>query len=409
MHIECFKCGTVTDAKGVGFEVVNFGCPNCNNLLSYNDKPQGTLVKKLERNSYNLPFKVGDKCRLEGKEYTVTGILVKKIKPIYYWREYILTAGDNEKRYLSETDGHWILLRDIPDKYDLKRYPRRLEYNDMWYSLYDYANPTIIMAEGFFDFKVPLTQQKMIEYINPPFILSVEVSKDGEASFFGEHISKGAVKKAFGLKDMPVKSGVGIVQPFAIDIRSMAMIFCFFAIVILTSHFFIYSGRQVVQVLNDNLSFDTYNGKDYVSKPFTLKGGSAPLNISLNANVDNSWASVQVALVNEKTHDEEYATQDIEYYHGYEGNESWSEGSTDQNFNLCGVSAGTYHLIVTPQKPPEDLTSTSLTISAEWNRPSVWNMVIPIVVMLLVVVGFYFISLNFEYRRWEDSSYSPYK
>lgn len=408
MHVECFKCDTVTDAKGINFQVVNFGCPNCGNLFDYEDKPAGTLIKKLDYSTAALPLKVGDIGNIEDKEYTVTGLLVKKVKPIYYWREYILTAADNEKRYLSETDGHWILLHEVPDTYELKGNPRRLEYNDMWFRLYDYSDATIIKAEGFFDYEVPLNQERMTEFINPPFIFSIEGSKDDTTSFYGEHISKQEVKKAFGIKSMPSKSGVGIVQPFLINLRYMAMIFCFFAIVILTAHLLIYSGRQSAVVLKESLSFSQYNGKDYVSKPFTLTGGSAPLTISLESDVDNSWASVQVVLVNEKTNDEEYASKDIEYYHGYTGGENWSEGSRDNNFNLCGVKAGTYHLVVTPQKPPEDVSNNTVRVAAEWNRPSPWNMVIPIIIMIILAIGFYYLSINFENRRWADSNNSPY-
>lgn len=408
MQIKCIKCGTVTEAAGVTIELTQFGCPDCYSLIAYDDKPEGKFIKDFNIPTTKPVLNVGQKGVLNGIEYTVTGVVVKKVGRIYYWREYILTAQENEQLYLSETDGHWILLRKVDDKYDVSGYPETYNYNDRWMNLYDYDDPTTVMAAGFFDFDVTPKSQRMIEYIDPPYIYSVEETGKDQAVYFGEHINKSIVKKAFGIKFMPYTSGVGIVQPFAINIRKMAITFCCVAVLILVSHLIIYSGRQSTTVVKEALSFSESGGKDFVTKPFTLEGGSAPLTISVHSDVNNSWASVQVALINEKTSDEVYANKDIEYYHGYESGEHWSEGDTNENFNICGVSAGTYHLVITPQKAPEDSNNNFISVEAEWNKPSVWNMVIPIIIMLVVTVVCYYLGVYFEQRRWADSSYSPY-
>lgn len=411
MEITCPKCSVTTTAAGVDIiDIKQFGCPNCSSLSYIKETGGFNFIKKFDYSSSDIALKVGQKGILNGIEYTVTGIVVKKVQRIYYWREYILTAVNDEQLYLSETDGHWILLRKVERKFGAKkRYPGTYNYDDRVMKIYDYDDPETAMAAGFFDFDVCPSRQRMIEYIDPPYIFSVEQGNDDEqTTYFGEHIAKGEVKKAFGVKSMPYKSGVGIVQPFAVNVRYMAITFCSVAVLILVSHLFIYSGRQSATVVKEALSFSESNGKDFVTKPFTLQGGSAPLTISVHSDVNNSWASVQVALVNEKTNEEEYASKDIEYYHGYEGGEHWSEGDTNENFNICGVSAGTYHLVITPQKAPEDSSNNYISVEAEWNRPSVWNMVIPIIIMLGIAVLCYYLGIYFEQRRWADSSYSPY-
>lgn len=409
MEITCPKCSVTTTATDVTLEVTQFGCPNCNSLSEIKSGGVFNFTRKFDFTSSDVVLKIGQKGTIEGIEYTVTAAVVKKVQKHYFWREYILTAPKDEQLYLSETDGHWILLRKVDDNYDVKGYPEQYEHNGRQMMLYDYDDPKTVMAVGFFDYDVLPYRQRMIEYIDPPYIFLVEESGNEQASYFGEHISKGAVKRAFGVKSMPYKSGVGLVQPFAVDLRVMAIVFCMSAITILTSHLYIYSGRESVQVLNENLSFSQYSGKDYVSKPFTLKGGSAPLTINLDSNVDNSWASVQVALINEKNNDEEYAALDVEYYHGYEDGESWSEGDKSQRFNVCGVNAGTYHLVITPQKPAEDLTNDRINVSAEWNSPSSRNVVIPIIIMIAIGAALFFIKRSFEQKRWTDSSYSPFE
>jgi hypothetical protein len=409
MERYCPKCQNTTKAEGVSVDVLQFACPHCRSLISYERGAEGRVEKQFDEPTVKPVFQVGQKGTFDGIEYTVTGIVVKQVQKFYYWREYILTAEKDEQLYLSETDGHWILLRKIDDQYDVQGYPEEYTYDDMVLKIYDYDDPKTFMAEGFFDYDVTPKRQRMIEYINPPYIYSVEETDNNEKSvYFGEHISSRKVKKAFSANNLPSSIGVGIVQPFAINLRYMGIIFSAMAIQILVSHIFIYMDRTSTPVLSESLSFYEYSGKDFVSKPFTLEGGSAPMAVKVSSNVDNSWAAVQVALVNENTKEEVYASKDIEYYHGYDGGESWSEGSTSETFNICGVSEGRYHFVVTPQRAPDNTTPGVLQISASWNQPTAWNMIIPIAIMLILFVAVYFFRAYFNQRRWADSSYSPY-
>lgn len=406
MQIQCPKCHNVTSAEGVSLDVVEFGCPSCRSLISYAKNPEGRVEQVFDSPTYLPDLKVGMKGTFDGIEYTVTGVVVKQVQRHYYWREYILTAAEHPQLYLSETDGHWIALKQVDDKYEVQGYPEEYTYDGMSMKLYDYDDPRIYTAEGFFDYDVK--QHRMVEYIKPPYIYSVEVSGTQTTSYFGEHIEPYKIRTAFGVKSLKSRVGVGIVQPFAVNLRSMGIIFCAAAIVILVTHLFIYSGKESTPVLNQAISFDEYSTKDFVSQPFTLEGGSAPMTIRVHSDINNSWAAVQVVLVNEITNEAEIAAKDIEYYHGSSGGESWSEGNTSETFNICGVEAGRYHLVLTPQKPPEDATNSKIDVLAEWDQPTAWNMVIPIVVMLIAFAITFFANMNFNQRRWADSSYSPY-
>jgi len=68
----------------------------------------------------------------------------------------------------------------------------------------------------------------------------------------------------------------------------------------LITHWFLNKDRVEQKVLDTSIAFDEYAKKDFVTPSFELKGSSAPLTIQLHSNVDNSWANVQVALINEK-------------------------------------------------------------------------------------------------------------
>lgn len=408
MQIKCPQCSTLHEVP-VEIKIEQFGCPNCRRLFAFKDGQAHEIVKQYNDHiEHSMLLPLGVEGELEGKIYAITAVIIKRVQSIYYWREYILTAADGEKRFLSETDGHWIFLKEVPDQYDVHDYPQTLTHDNINMRLYDYENAAIVYAEGFFDYQLPEKHQQMIEYVNAPYIISIEKTGREEATFFGRHIPASAIKKAFGVQ-LPPKVGIGIVQPFLANVRGFIITMASVAVLILVTHLLLYGNRQEKSVLNQNLTFDAYNNKDFVSRAFTLEGGSAPMTIALHSDVSNSWATVQVGLVNESTGEEIYASKDIEYYSGYDGGEHWSEGSTGENFNICGVAAGRYHIVVTPQKPPEDINNNSVGISVKWNQSSLWNVFLPIIIMAVAVLVVYFISLNFEQRRWADSSFSPFE
>lgn len=406
MKVPCYHCDVTTDVH-VNFEVKTFVCPNCQNLyVMANDGLRAQRSFKHRRPLVGL--NVGQKGVLRGVEYTVTGILTKKAYGSYYWDEYILESKTGDFIYLSESSGHWILLKEVEDRYEVDNHPRFLTHNDIRMNLYDYTDTEIVAAQGYFDFVIPVKKIHLTEYIQPPYIVSFESLGDQESVFFGEHISENEIKKAFSMQRVPLKTGIGLVQPFLIDIRNLAIIMCTVAVLILCSHLYIYNDKEQQIVLNESLTFDQYNNKSFVSPSFVLEGGSAPLTVSTRSDVDNSWANLQVALVNENTSEEVYANKDIEYYHGYSEGEHWTEGDTNEEFNICGVSAGKYHLVVTPLKAPEDMANNFIKVTAVWNQPSLWNVWMPILFMGVLTIALYYYAVYFEQKRWAESSFSPY-
>lgn len=347
MHIACKKCGKTTSIES-NFEARYFGCPYCRSLFEI--KEELSLVKEFEHKPLNPILDIGRKGIINGKEYEIVSMFVKKFHAIHYWREYTLKSKDDHYLYLSESEGHWILLEEIPDKFNVSRKYKRLTYNEVSYDLYENTHCRVESAYGFFDEEIPQTEIQIIEYIKPPYIVSIEKLEKEQKAYFGRHFSKREIKKAFGNPELPGKFGVGSVQPFLFNFYNVAIIFCCTAILILLTQLFMNNSRGETAVFSKTFSFTEYNNKDFVSESFILEGASAPLTVLIHSEVDNSWANAQVTLVNENTNEEESASQDIEYYHGYTDGENWSEGDRSEEFNICGVGQGKYHLVITPQK-----------------------------------------------------------
>lgn len=407
MKVPCYDCNTVTELE-VGFKVVNFVCPNCHRLYWADSEGQLRSRSKFKPEVNYFDFKIGDKGFLKGAEYMVTGAITKKVNGGYHWREYILKNDAGDFVYLSESDGHWIFLTEMEEKFDVRTHPKSITYESSSFHLYEYSDTDIDNAAGFFDFELPVKRVHLTEYIQPPLMISIEKMNGVETAFLGEYISKKEIKKAFPQADLPYQRGVNMVQPYYFDVNNMAIIFCIFLLMIITTNWYIYKDQAEQVVFDKAIAFTDFNDKELTSESFVLKGGSAPVTVQVSTDVDNSWANVDVALVNESTNDEIHANKDIEYYHGYEDGESWTEGNWSEKFNICGVKAGKYHLLIKPLKAPEDNKNTAMKLKVVWNQPSSRNVWIIAIFMIVVYIVIRYFKINFEKTRWEDSSYSPY-
>lgn len=409
MRLTCYQCNTETDIL-VPFQVQQFACPNCYSTYTATEKGDFTFLDKYKYEKSVGTLKPGQKGILKNEEYTVTGVIVKNYQHDFYWTEYVLTSAKGNYLYLSEANGHWIVLKEIPDDFVQKNFPKSIDYNDKSFRLYETTKPRIVAAAGFFDIELPNNQISMAEYVAPPYIISFERIGKERTAFFGEHISKRAIKRIFNVTaDMPGSIGIGIVQPFFANVRQLALIMCSVTLLMLLTYLYVYQDKEEKIVFSDDISFSEYSGKEYISPSFTLEGGASPLSIMVRSDVDNSWANAQIALVNEKTNEEVYANKDIEYYHGNTDGESWSEGDQSDDFSICGVGAGKYHLAITVSKAPEDINNAGVRVTATWNNASLWNVGMLVIIMLVIVLAVYFGELLYETKRWSDSPYSPYE
>ena len=68
--------------------------------------------------------------------------------------------------------------------------------------------------------------------------------------------------------------------------------------------------------------------------------------IEFKTNTNNSWVYVGAALVNDKEEAVLEFSGDMGYYHGYEGGESWSEGSNSDSAVFKIKKPGNYKLLL---------------------------------------------------------------
>lgn len=404
MEFKCVQCGTVT-AVDLPFQPLVFACPHCGESYFWSD--QGfRLGTGYDKTYVQSRIPVGSKGKLKGRDLIVTGSMTKRVYSHYYYEEYTLVDAKGNFFYLSQSDGHFIFLEEFESTMEFDG-RLHIQHENREYKLYDKPEARVSDAQGFFDEELPKVPIKMFEFISPPYMISIE-DFGGPRFYKGEHVSRREVGKAFPQFAMPPKIGVGIVQPFALPFANLALVFAVVAILMCLTHYGIYKDQKQQQVLRQTLAFSDFDGKEFTSPSFTLSGGSAPLSITVQSPVDNSWANLNVALVDENTSDEVNANKDIEYYHGYTDGENWTEGSQTEDFNICGVAAGKYHLVLTPMKAAEDQTAREMEVNVVWNTPSFDNVILVCVFMIVFAAIVYFFNYQFEKNRWIESDYSSY-
>lgn len=351
----CPVCKTENKLE-LTFHVKDYVCKSCSNLIkTATNSSRGKIGKPIE----NTVLDVGMKGVLDGTEYTVVAVIVKKYGSSTFWREYYLKDKLQNNAFLSESDGHWVLM--FPKEKPLEEFKYYCEFEGKKYRWYESTPNSVHASAGFFEDGLSFKLSNYKEFVNGTEMVSWEETSGEKQFFWGKHIPKRQIKRAFKPPYMPNYYGVGIVQPFYYSIRNMINIFGITALLISLLQLYTYISRTNKTVFEESIPFSEVRDKEMVSKSFTLSGGSAPMKVDLSSEVDNSWANAQISLVNEDTNEIVFTSQDLEYYHGYVDGESWSEGGKSKDINFCGVTPGKYHFLISAEKEGSSAVPTSVS------------------------------------------------
>ncbi len=97
----------------------------------------------------------------------------------------------------------------------------------------------------------------------------------------------------------------------------------------------------------------------------------------------------------------------VEYYSGYSGGESWSEGNQTTEKMISALPAGTYQILLQPYRENfSSINDFNLSIVAD---VPIWsNFWITAALILLFPAIHWLREYTFEKRRWMNSDYTPY-
>lgn len=153
----------------------------------------------------------------------------------------------------------------------------------------------------------------------------------------------------------------------------------------------------VLSALNEEAALTT--------QEFVLPEQVRSLRVTHSTDVDNNWVGLNTTLVEKNTGEAYQGAQEISYYSGSEGGESWSEGSRDDAIAFRNVPAGTYYLNVEYELGGDRNLNPRVVDTIEVIRnPVPWSNYVLVILFLLAFPLFSRWRRNaFEAERWNES------
>jgi hypothetical protein len=150
------------------------------------------------------------------------------------------------------------------------------------------------------------------------------------------------VEKAFGVSGLPKPWSVAPNQPFTGQFYYTWGALPLILLIVLAVFMIPLSGMTATALSQQIVLPPMANAtapQTMFSQPFEVKA-NRNLRITAAAPVTNSFADLDVDLVNEQSQEVESVSVPIEYYQGVDGGESWTEGGQSQDATLSSLPAG---------------------------------------------------------------------
>lgn len=403
----CPSCRGVVQVRAPGKAIV-VACEHCGSVVDAQD-PRHQLLAKYEGKITIQPrIPLGKKGQLRGETYQCLGFMRRQVViegTHYTWSEYLLWHPQRGYRWLAEYANHWTYIKPCNGLPTVRG--RVARYLDRNYDQFQTAEAETIYVLGEFYWQVRVGDTaKCADFVSPPYILSKEQTPDEVTWSIGEYLEPAALWKAFELPGAPPEPrGVAPAEPSPYQADAQPM-FNFLVLLLGVATLIQGMGLFLVQnkqVLQQSFTWSMADAeKSRVSEFFALGGRTSNVEIQIKAPVDNNWAYFDLALINHDTGQALDLGREVEYFHGYEDGESWSEGGQTDEVILPSVPPGNYYLRIEPETPLVELPYT-ITVTRDAPR-FVWYPC-AVGLVLLPYLWFWHKKYLFEYNRWSESDY----
>ncbi|MFN2455869.1 MAG: DUF4178 domain-containing protein [Pyrinomonadaceae bacterium] len=393
-------------------------CPNCDSLLDVNEG-QLKYLKSLEPGRFTPSIPLGTVGEIDGKKTAVIGFVARSVEiegTRYFWEEYLLYNPATGFRWLVQSDNHWNFVQSVTVG-DVTETKGAAQFRGESYKLFQDATAQVEYVAGEFYWKVTTGELvRAADYVHPPLMLSKEVSTAPEHDDAGvapageinwslaKYATPKEIERAFNLSNLPRPSSIAPNQPFPYTgfYKYWALLMALLFTVALAS--FVTGGSRSAFEQSYQLPplANTEATQTVFSAPFEL-AARRNISVSAAAPVDNSWVYIEGDLINEETGLVQQFSLPVEYYHGYEDGESWSEGERNPRAVLSALPAGKYTMRLEAQwERWQQPISVNVHVDQNVSRPI--NFILALLGLSAIPVIILIYRIMFEKRRWADSS-----
>lgn len=357
---------------------------------------------------------LGARGKLFGHEWEMIGWIIRRdVQYGVVWDEYLLFNPYYGYRWLLQNRGHWNFTTPIKDKplYDYRFRCRDIHLDNRNYKLYYSGRASVDYVLGELYWKLQSGDSVMMkDYISPPYMLSCEINENEKNWSHSRYVEPDEVKKAFKTGPLPQRSGTAPNQPSGPGenwrtIRLFWVLYLFL-LTIIQLGFSMTSANSVV--LSQGFPY-TPNGKGELTSNVFEVTSNKNVEFDFSADIDNSWFYFAGDIVNDATDESLSVEQTLEYYHGYDGGESWSEGSTSGHQVFHHVPPGKYYINFDYESGGERSEALRTFVVKAYRDVPMWFNYWIAVLLISVMPCYYWMSARgFEVARWSDSDFSPY-
>jgi hypothetical protein len=416
--LSCPQCGAAITLRTLD-QAQSVVCSSCGSILDARDPNLHVLQAFEAKQKFTPQIPLGTRGALKGETWEVVGYQVRRITidgTSYYWEEYLLFNPYKGFRYLTQYDGHWNdvqIVKAAPAESINGRQPFVTLYGET-FKHFQTATAYTEFVLGEFPWQVRVGDHAVVrDFVAPPRMLSEESTPDETTWSLGTYTPAAQIWKAFSLPGKPLRPrGVYANQPdeYRPVAGSMAKRYLLFAAIIVGLGLLrlITASRETVFATNsaffrpgapaDSLAF--------VTPTFAVKGRTADLEVTTEAQVDNGWAYFDYALVNEQTGTTYEFGREVSYYHGRDSDGAWSEGSRRDRAVLPSVPAGQYFLRVQPEaQVPTGFLEYRIVVRRD--VPIVTPYLICLALLAIPPIFWALRAWGMESARWKESDYAP--
>ena len=421
--LNCPHCGSAIELRAMGAAAAVV-CSYCLFTLDATN-PQLVILQRFKSQmTVHSLIPLGSRGSLFGAVWEIIGFQQRGIKvdgPDYLWREYVLFNPYKGFRYLSEYDNHWSFvtpLPSIPVPGANDRQRPNMTLDGVTYDHFQSARAYTRFVIGEFPWQVKIGETvSTADYVAPPKMLSSETTENEVTWSRGEYVEGKDIWAAFQLPGTaPIAIGVYSNQPVPPQTapgRPWKLFFVFAALLMGMMIVFSAIARQET-VLDQTYTYQPLatGEKSFVTPPFELKGNSANLEVDVTGDgLDNAWAFIGMALINEQTGQAFDFGRQISYYHGVDGGESWTEDNRNDSATLPSIPGGRYYLRLEPEaETPTAGAAVSLVpiqykVKLVRDVPFYFRYFIGLFLLLLPLPFLGRKGPNLEDLRWKESDY----
>ena len=457
--ISCPNCGGTLEQHCP--ESLRIVCSYCDSLIDVSEG-QGSLkfLEKLGKQKIKPVIPLGSKGTLRGREYQVIGFMRRKVRDggvDYPWQEYLLYTPRQGFHWLIHSESHWSLGKPVSAGAVKIRGPS-CTYDSKTFRLFDRSVPIVTHVLGEFYWEVSKGERTHSkDFIHPPWMLSREESRGGsdaanaaaamadlppivnpqqpadgqlqagsqnrEVNYtVSEYLTTAEVEQAFGVKGLRKPHTVAPNQPYPHKgIYPMALMF-YAVTVALAIFFFVTGSSKVVYQERFNLLPQSASAEAapagvgstgstgdtlvfFPSAPVEIKGGRN-IQVTLEANVDNSWVYVAGDFFDEERGSTYPFEAEAAYYHGSSGGESWSEGGRRKRRYVSALPSGKYSLRLEFQWDRARQPTVVANVTVRQGVPRILNLFLTLLALSLAPIAVAIHHVVFEGMRWSQSDFA---